>query len=361
MNPGTLAIRADAGVAMGTGHAMRCLALAQAWRQTGGNALFAMAESTPAITRRLYEERIEVVRFQCPPGGVEDANGFEALADECGVTWVAVDGYQFDSSYQRTIKNSGCRLLWVDDNGHCTPYCADFVLNQNIYAHAGMYSSCCFDTNLLLGPRHALLREEFLPWRRWQRDFAPVAKHVLVAMGGSDPQNATAQVLNLLRQSDLNIGVTVVIGGSNQHAESLREIVRESPAKFRLQTEVKDMAGLMGGADLAISAAGSSCYEFALLQVPMILIALAENQGPTAQSLSEAGAALSAGCFKNLDCKRLIETVRHLIPDCALRRSLAQGARQLVDGNGAHRVCESLLRHKDSHHKTRLKVQVGTL
>jgi UDP-2,4-diacetamido-2,4,6-trideoxy-beta-L-altropyranose hydrolase len=360
MKPGTLVIRADASVAIGTGHVMRCLALAQAWQESGGEVLFVTAELNPAITRRLHNEGMKIAKLASVSANENDAHEVAALARQERATWIIVDGYQFDSAYQRCIKNAGSRLLLVDDNGQYGPYCADVILNQNAYARAAMYSGSDPAVKLLLGPDYALLRKEFNSWRNWPRHVEPVARHLLITMGGSDPENFTARVLSALCEVDLAaLEITVVIGGANTHKDSLRQLESRRGRKIRFQVDVENMTEVMAGADLAISAAGSTCYELALLQVPMVLFALADNQRPTAQALANADAAIDAGWFDDFDRQRFAHLVHRVVQDYELRCSLAGNARQLVDGFGAHRACQALLGVEAARHESSPPLHVG--
>ncbi len=332
-----LIIRADASVQIGSGHILRCLALAQAWQDGSGPVLFVTHGSLPpSLSTRLQVEAVNLLSLDCQPGSIEDAQRTAALAREFGAIQMVVDGYHFGADYQRAIKEAGLKLLFIDDTGHAEHYYADWVLNQNIYADPGLYASRETYTRLLLGTQFVLLRREFWKWRRWRHEIPDMANKLLVTAGGTDPDNITLQIIEGLNTADLReLAVVVVVGGANPHVVQLQHAIELSSHKIRLDSNVSDMPTLMAWADIALSAAGSTIWELLFMGVPSITFSLAENQRHTADKLLQENVTMAVDATQPSD----IATVIHkLLADKKTRAMMAKAGTGLVDGDGVERV-----------------------
>jgi len=337
-----LLVRADASPQIGHGHALRCLALAQAWQQSNGRAVFAMASSSEAIDRRLRESGAEWRRIASVAGTMDDAQETARLASQENAAWVVLDGYRFGTGYQQIMRGSPARLLCLDDDGRHGRYETDIILNQNPSAEPGMYGDRLPAARLLLGPEHALLRREFAAITPPERRALPVARKVLVTLGGADPDNATLTVIRALQTFvPGEIEAVVLVGGSNPHRTELERALPDSGA-IRLIFDAPDMPAWMSWADVALSAAGSTIYELAFFGVPMLLLVLADNQAPGARRMAELGAARHLGVANELTAEEIARALRAVLQAPEERAALSAAARKLVDGRGASRVVQAM-------------------
>jgi len=333
-----LFIRADANTRMGTGHLMRCLALAQAWKVRGGQATFITACESDGLRQRLSDEGFQVITLvRSYPEPTDWETTSQVLAEHSDA-WVVLDGYHFGLAYQRQIKEAGHRLLVIDDTAHVDHYYADVVLNQNINAEWLHYSREPY-TRLLLGTRYVLLRSEFLAWQEWQRAIPKVARKVLVTLGGGDPDNQTLKVIQALQQVDVNgLEAVVVVGSSNPHFRELQSAVCNSQFAIRLVQNVTNMPELMAWADVAVSAGGGTCWEMAFMGLPSVILMLAENQRGIAEGLDTLGTALNLGWYAEINASDLAQALRILMSSLVRRKAMSEKGRHLVDGAGTNRV-----------------------
>lgn len=336
--PPALLVRADADAARGSGHIMRCLALVQAWCARGGLAFF-----LSRCANEVLRERIQAAGASFfPLGGDTDLEATFSSVTNVKASFVVLDGYDFDLDYQHALRSAGCSLMVIDDMVRLPRYEADILLNQNLGAERLEYN-CNPDAALLLGLEYALLRREFSVWRSRLHTVPETARKILVTMGGGDLDNVAFKVIQALRQLEIaRLEIRVVAGPANPHINILREATDAFPGRIELLSYVADMAPLMAWADLAVTGAGSTCWELACVGLPAVILVIAENQRTIAEELGAAGVVLNLGWHAEVSADRIGSTVDGLLYSSFRRLRMSQRGRALVDGKGAERVVAAL-------------------
>jgi UDP-2,4-diacetamido-2,4,6-trideoxy-beta-L-altropyranose hydrolase len=257
--------------------------------------------------------------------------------------WLAIDGYHFDSEYQKAARAASVRVLVIDDLARWPEYHADILLNQNLAAKNLPYV-CDQDTKLLLGMRYVMLRREFLNWRKRRRRTASVGRRLLVTMGGSDPGNATLKVIQALAMTDLpKLEAVVVVGGDNPRLKQLRVASTGRGLSIRLVRNAQNMPGLMAWADMALTTAGGTLWELLFMGCPTMSFARVPVQEVDYRSLEQRGAMRCLGNELAAKPEQVAAAVKDLAYSVATRRRMSATGRRFVDGQGAARVVRAML------------------
>lgn len=333
-------IRADGDQQIGIGHVMRTLAIAERVVAAGGVATLAGARLDAPLAARLRRAGVQVAERAIEPGSAADAAWVIAEAASRMANWVVVDGYRFDAAYQEQLKSAGLRIVVVDDLGRCERYAAHVVVNQNIIAAQGLYPNQG-GAQYLLGPKYALIRREFGECSAEAPRIPRRADRILVTLGGADPENAGARIIDAVAMlAEPAVRVRVVVGPSNPRRAMLTK--RWADPRIEVLAPVEDMAPIMKWADLAVTGAGGTVYELACLGVPMLVAAIAEYQRDLAAALHREGLAVDLGWHAARDSSELSRVIRTVQEDASRRAGMSRCGRARVDGRGAERVLEVL-------------------
>lgn len=338
-------IRADASEKMGTGHIMRCLALAQALIDENCSVTFLSQGIANSIESRLNSEGIDVFTPKSfEPGGVSDIAFTIDYFRKSSSDILVLDGYHFELKYQCELKADIDRILFIDDSNGNDKISADLILNQNIWATQKMYSAINKNTRMLIGPSYALFRKEFHSFAQSDPIVNKKVKNILVTMGGSDPGNVIPRALsalNLLKNQDLEI--RILLGANNQKSELIRKIASASSFAVKLLEHVDSMPPLMQWADLAISGGGFTTFELALLGVPSLLCIETEYQEPNVKKFESLGLCYNLGNSTQCTAESMAEGLQTVISNFELRQSYSLNAHSIFDSFGAKRVASAIL------------------
>ena len=346
-------------MSIGSGHVMRCLALADALKKIGGNCRFIC---------RAHPGNLEDFILKCGysvdllPDSARDASLPTAPEDSVHADWLGtdwrrdaaqtaekiaeipdwliVDHYAIDSRWESELRKHCRRIMVIDDLADRTHDC-DVLLDQNFSLEGGRYDDLVpAAATALIGPRYALLRSEFSHISRLPEKNA--APRLLVMFGGVDRSRQTERVLRLLADLAWQDPIDVVAGPLYSSMPALREAVAALSAAT-LHISPGNIAALMCHADFAVGAPGVAALERCACGLPSIAVAQAWNQETIGAALAEAGAHWYLGRETEVTDSDWQDALRVLAKQPVIRRHMSGAASAICDGQGARRVATHLM------------------
>lgn len=299
-----IVVRVDSSALIGSGHLMRCLAMAERQRKVGDKVIFVCRDLEGNISRIVAEFGFDLhllqsrnVEQEClgytkwlVVSQKQDASDtINVIKKFDKIDKLVVDNYAIDITWEKMLRPYVDEIMVIDDLANRCHDC-DILLDQNFYLnkekrYQGLVPEHC---ELLLGPKHALLREEFSLARKNLRLRDGILRHILVFYGGVDATDETSKAVKALAEMDISgLKVTVVVGAGNNRKETIADLCRQ--AGFTYYCQISNMAELMADADLMLGAGGSTTWERCYLGLPAIVTAVAANQWQICVDCAKAG------------------------------------------------------------------------
>lgn len=338
--------RVDADDRIGSGHLVRCRLLADALRRHAVPSTF-LTTSTPEILCNFIEgcghtvTRLPADRAADPGYLLEEIGGAGA-----GSSMLVLDGDVpefYETRWHETIRARDVGLMIITFRHDCH-FAADLVLNQNLLALRQQYSAEPH-AELLLGPRYAVLAEEFRELNDMPTRVQSRPRSILVTFGGADRQDLTLRTVRALSKlKDPPERLLVVAGSLYSRLPELEALLSASPhLNPELQVDTMRMPAVMSEADLAVTSGGITAWELACAGVPNVIVSSSERERWTGLLLGRERLACFVGHYDEVSQDQIRKAVEHLMADAARRQSLSLAGRQLVDGRGLDRVLEKML------------------
>jgi spore coat polysaccharide biosynthesis predicted glycosyltransferase SpsG len=265
--PSKVLFRVDAGHVRGLsfGHISRCLVIAGALRD--------LYRSESLFLMRSYADGVEHVigsgqRVKKIPTGLapyEESTILKETAQQFRPNWLVVDvPYRdFDTSCLGQLRESGFRILFIDDSRFWSPD-TDVVLNSSILALQRIVGKPHKNTRCFLGPEFFVFDESLLQSAPMKEESGNLS--ILITFGGSDPTGLTLKVAEaLLGKQWEGVFFRIVVGPGYRDIDRVTRLVELLGNRFEVLFNPPNLIPFLQACDFAVCNGGRTLYELLYL------------------------------------------------------------------------------------------------
>lgn len=219
---------------------------------------------------------------------------------------IVLDGYSFDTYYQKQLKSVGIKIICIDDI-HSYHFYSDVIINHAGGISKKLYSAETY-TKFYFGLKYAMLRKEFTTSKNSYVVNTLSTNQVFICLGGADPNNDTLKVINKCIEFIPQKNFTIILGGSYKHKDELDKYITTVDSKITVKQNLtaKEMAECMRESEVAITSPSTISYEYLSIGGQLYLHQTADNQQDIYNYFVSEGLAFPFSKFPFVDNK-LIE------------------------------------------------------
>jgi len=343
--------RADGSPDIGTGHIIRGLILQRRLADIGAHVTF-LTRDLPWGVDKLRQAGCHVIVIPGAANTRSESDALRRAVQELAPDVVVMDVLETPEELTRGLRDAGSRVVCLDDVGPGRLN-ADAVVNilevepePELLTRRGI--------TLHQGPEYAALPEAYAEPGIAEREIPPKVRRVLVTLGGADPAvlaPKAARGLKLAFESRRgetafdDPRVMLLLGSASPHRMQVLDAIGRADERFEMVDSIPSLLPALREADLGIIAGGLTMHEALAVGLPSLALCQdVRHQPELAQRFADQGAMLTLGAGAAVTEAQIAGAIVELAGDPELRRRLACRGPQLVDGHGARRTAELIMR-----------------
>jgi UDP-2,4-diacetamido-2,4,6-trideoxy-beta-L-altropyranose hydrolase len=330
----SIVIRCIADKQKGFGNLSRSIALAEGLREKNYQTLF-LIDNEKQATDILSEKNFSFQIISKKQSSKNQAEYINKIMSSTNSSLLLLDMREYGEPLSKFLSKYNFKTILIDD-AWCKNVYVDTLVNVTPIQQYHKYKKINEKSRIYVGAKYFIADKKFL---RHKKIFSQhKMMKIIISMGGSDPDDLTSFVTKSLLTLP-EIQVRVVLGPLYLHRNKLKNIIK-SNHNFTIVDKPKNIWEEFSRSDLAISNAGNTLFELAIMGIPTVCMAAVKHQIPYAEIFAKKCFAKNVGYGKKITQKAILNTTLSILSDIRLRKKMSKAGPMIVDGKGLSRVID---------------------
>lgn len=345
--------RVDGSKEIGWGHVMRCIGLAEEFKNVKIKPVFIIKNEEDRLIKKIISAGFKVELIPKKINFSHESNLIIALTNKYRSQSVIID-----LTNKITLKkiNSFKKYIYILSENiknitlidglkkECLISKIRLPINIAVVPYVGAENEKYLKnkrTSYLLGVKYSVIRNEFTQDSS-RKSIIRVANKILILPGGSNNILFVNKVLDsftYLKTKNLHIKIV----SNNLSIKGKLQNSLQSSVTAEVIPNSKSISDLYKWADIAVSASGLSMYELAFMGVPAIIISNDPAHSSIVDNFLRSSTIIHLGPKQSIAVKQIASEIDKLLIDKNKRTKMSLNGRQLVDGKGARRIVSRVI------------------